>query len=148
MKHKNLILCLLSSLLLSLPWYSQFSGLILLVAFVPLLFIEHDYAINGKKYVIKYFALCFLLWNIFTTWWIYKATFFGAVGAVVGNSLQMILIFWLFHWVKKHTTPRVGYAILIACWLAWEWFYFDAEISWPWLVLGNGFATDLKLIQW
>ena len=148
MKNKNFILCLLSALLLSLPWYTSFSGIILLVAFVPLLFIEDDYARNEKKYVIKYFALCSILWNLFTTWWIYKATFFGAIGAVIGNSAQMILVFWLFHWVKKHTNQRVGYATLIACWLAWEWFYFDAEISWPWLVLGNGFAKDIQLIQW
>ncbi|MDR1054661.1 MAG: apolipoprotein N-acyltransferase [Prevotellaceae bacterium] len=148
MKHKNIILCLLSVLLLTLPWYAPFSELMLLVAFVPLFFIEDDYSRNNKKYVIKYFALCFLLWNAFTTWWIYKATFFGAVGAVIGNSLQMIVIFWLFHWVKKHTSERVGYTMLITCWLSWEWFYFDAEISWPWLVLGNGFAKDIQLIQW
>lgn len=148
MKHKNLILCLLSSALLSLPWYTPFSGLILLIAFVPLLFVEDDYVQNGKRYVIKHFALCFLLWNAFTTWWVCKATLFGGIGAVIGNSAQMILIFWLFHWVKKHTNQRVGYATLIACWLAWEWFYFDAEISWPWLTLGNGFAKDIALVQW
>lgn len=33
-------------------------------------------------------------------------------------------------------------------WIAWEKFYFNAEISWPWLVLGNAFAGDIKLIQW
>ena len=33
-------------------------------------------------------------------------------------------------------------------WIAWERFYFDAEISWPWLVLGNSFARSIGSIQW
>jgi len=33
-------------------------------------------------------------------------------------------------------------------WIAWERFYFDAEITWPWLVLGNAFAGSIKDIQW
>ena len=33
-------------------------------------------------------------------------------------------------------------------WIAWERFYFDAEISWPWLVLGNSFARTTWAIQW
>ena len=37
---------------------------------------------------------------------------------------------------------------LIIAWLAWEHFYFDAEISWPWLTLGNTLATSHYLAQW
>ena len=33
-------------------------------------------------------------------------------------------------------------------WIAWERFYFDAEISWPWLVLGNSFARSTWAVQW
>jgi apolipoprotein N-acyltransferase len=148
MIKRNLILALLSALLLSLPWFTPFSGLILLVAWLPLLLLEDGFSQRGDKGCWKYYALTFVLWNAVTTYWIYHATLFGAVGAVVGNSLQMFLIFALFRWVKRRTGKGTGYTFLVALWLAWEYFYFDAEISWPWLVLGNGFAKDVHLIQW
>jgi apolipoprotein N-acyltransferase len=148
MTKRNLLLSLLSAALLSLPWYTPFSGLLLLVAWLPLLALEDGFARRGARGCWKYYALTFVLWNLFTTWWIYRATLFGAVGAVLGNSLQMVVIFALFRWVKRRAGRSIGYTFLVALWLAWEYFYFDAEISWPWLVLGHGFAKDLPLIQW
>ncbi|MDR3366702.1 MAG: apolipoprotein N-acyltransferase, partial [Prevotellaceae bacterium] len=146
--RKHLLLTLLSALLLSLPWYESFSGLLLLVAFVPLLVVEHDFAVSHRRGFWKYAWLCLLLWNVATTWWIYNATLFGMVGAVIGNSAQMLLVLWLFHLIKRRAGSAIGYASLAALWLTWEWFYFDAEITWPWLTLGNGFAKDVKLVQW
>jgi apolipoprotein N-acyltransferase len=148
MIKRNLILAILSAVLLSLSWYTPFSGLLLWVAWLPLLALEDGFAQRGGRGCWKYYALTFVLWNLFTTWWIYRATLFGAVGAVLGNSLQMFLIFALFRWVKRRAGKSVGYAFLVSLWLAWEYFYFDAEISWPWLVLGHGFAKDIPLIQW
>jgi apolipoprotein N-acyltransferase len=49
---------------------------------------------------------------------------------------------------KAALGKSIGYTFLVVLWLAWEYFYFDAEISWPWLVLGNGFAKDIRLVQW
>ncbi|MDR0710758.1 MAG: apolipoprotein N-acyltransferase [Prevotellaceae bacterium] len=146
--RKHLLLTLLSALLLSLPWYEHFSGLLLLVAFVPLLVVEHDFAKSNRRGFWKYAWLCLLLWNAATTWWIYNATPFGMAGAFIGNSAQMLLVVWLFHVIKKRAGSAVGYAAFVSLWLAWEWFYFDAEITWPWLTLGNGFAKDITLVQW
>ncbi|MCL2097161.1 MAG: apolipoprotein N-acyltransferase [Bacteroidales bacterium] len=148
MLKRNLLLSLLSAVLLSLPWHAPFSGLILLVAWLPLLLVEEDFSRRSARGCWKYYTLTFIVWNIITTYWIYKATLFGAVGAIIGNSVQMVLIFALFRWVKKKTTNAIGYAFLVALWIAWEYFYFDAEISWPWLVLGNGFSKDIQLVQW
>ena len=148
MKFRYLVLSLLSATLLALPWYSAFSGLILLVAFVPLLVLERDFTLRKADGCWKYYTLTFLVWNAIATYWIYHATMSGAVGAIIGNTLQMCLIFALFRWVKKKTNNAIGYAFLVALWITWEWFYYDAEISWPWLVLGNGFAKDIHLIQW
>ena len=36
----------------------------------------------------------------------------------------------------------------IAFWLCWEWIHLNWEISWPWLTLGNAFASQISLIQW
>jgi len=147
-KLRYLLLSLLSAVLLALPWYTPFSGLLLLIAFVPLLVIEADFTFRKACGCWKYYALTFVVWNIIDTYWIYHTTLPGAIGAVIGNSLQQFLIIALFRWVKKKTGKMVGYAFLVALWVAWEAFYYNAEISWPWLVLGNGFAKDIHLIQW
>jgi hypothetical protein len=47
-KTSRFTLAILTSILLILPWYQQFSGIIILVAFIPLLFIE-DYIIKHRK---------------------------------------------------------------------------------------------------
>jgi apolipoprotein N-acyltransferase len=55
---------------------------------------------------------------------------------------------WLFHTVKRRLGPVGGYFSFILFWITWEYFYFNAEISWPWLTLGYGFAYNIRLIQW
>ncbi|MCL1973853.1 MAG: apolipoprotein N-acyltransferase [Bacteroidetes bacterium] len=145
---KNIGLSVLSALLFALPWRVPAAGWLLWFAFVPLLWLEADFRQRKERGCWIYYALTFLLWNVLTTYWIYRATLWGGVVAVVGNAFQMFLIFALFRWVKKKTTPPIGYIFLAALWIAWEYFYFDAEISWPWLVLGNGFGTTTFLVQW
>jgi apolipoprotein N-acyltransferase len=60
----------------------------------------------------------------------------------------MSLVFGLFRLSKKKFKGSLPYIFLAVTWIAWERFYFDAEISWPWLVLGNSFARSTWAIQW
>ena len=145
---KYIGLSLLSAILFSLPWRLPAVGWLLLFAFIPLFWIEADFAARKAKGGWKYYALAFLLWNAITTYWIYKATLWGGITAVVANAFQMFFIFSLFCLVKRKTTPKIGYTFLVALWIAWEYLYFNAEISWPWLVLGNGFSNTTFLVQW
>ena len=150
-KH-SLILAALSSLLLILPWLQQFSGVILFVAFIPLLVIEHNLyesRQNNKSIQIFIYAyLIFFIWNFATTYWIYNATIAGAIAAILLNSLFMALVIWLFHITHRLLGHRYGYFGLITYWTGFELLYLKADISWPWLNLGNGLAKDIKLIQW
>jgi len=141
-------LSLLSATLFSIPWLVPCCGWLLLLAWVPLLWIESDFEARKAKGCWKYYGLTFLLWNALTTYWIYQATLWGGIFAVIANAFQMFLIFALFRFVKRKTGTTVGYLFLTALWISWEYFYFDAEISWPWLVLGNGFANSTFLVQW
>ncbi|MEA2106169.1 MAG: apolipoprotein N-acyltransferase [Bacteroidota bacterium] len=151
-KANRFILVLLSSILLTLPWYQQFSGIIMLIALIPLLLVE-DYLYQSKKQnksvvLFGYAALTFSVWNILTTYWIYNATLIGAVAAVLVNTFLMATVFWMFHLTKRKLGVKFGQFALIVYWIGFEYFYLNAEISWPWLNLGNGLAKDIKLIQW
>jgi apolipoprotein N-acyltransferase len=150
-KKQRFLYAISSGLLLSLPWYQSFSGIFLWVAFLPLLFIEEYYATtfkNSKKEVFLYASLTFIIWNVTTTWWIVNATLVGFCAAVLVNTFLFSLVFWFYHITRKVAGNFIGRLSFIAYWTAFEYFYLNAEISWPWLNLGNGFANDIKLIQW
>lgn len=144
-KKFKLILFILFAILISVPFLVPHTAPLALIAFIPLLLAESFF--KGKMAWINFY-LPFLIWNLATTYWIYNATVAGAAAAVIANALQMSLIFMLFRWFKKRTNEKLGYMFLIIAWLAWEHFYFDAEISWPWLTLGNTLATSHYLAQW
>jgi len=90
-----------------------------------------------------------LAWNVLTTWWIWNASAPGAVGAFLANSLLMCFPWVLFRITKKKLGKPIGYTSLIAFWLCFEYIHLhDWGLSWPWLTLGNVFATHPSWIQW
>ncbi len=149
--RRNIILWILvitSALLLSIPFLVPGMGMISLVGFVPLLAAEHIAYTTSKRFFSLHYYTAFLLWNFITTYWIYNATLPGMIAAVVLNALQMAVIFRLFRFMKRVADGFLPYLFLVFAWVAWEQAYFNWEVSWPWLVLGNSFATSIKSIQW
>ncbi|NCA77873.1 MAG: apolipoprotein N-acyltransferase [Alphaproteobacteria bacterium] len=152
-KIHPVLLSLLSGVILSLAWPERgFPGL-LFIGFLPLLLAEENLYQNREK-TIKFSALIysypgFLLWNLLTTWWIVNSTFVGAALAIILNSLFMSIVFQAFHWTRKKLSGSpVGYLALISYWIALEYLHLNWDLNWPWLNLGNGFATWYKWVQW
>ena len=144
----------LSGILLSISWPSIGDfPFVLFVALVPMLFLENEIARSGKR-LFWYSYLGFVIWNFATSWWIYCVSeplatkFFTAGMAILCNALFMNCIFWLFHKTKKHVGAKQGYTGLVIYWISWEWFHMQWDLSWPWFTLGNGFANEVKWIQW
>ena len=59
-----------------------------------------------------------------------------------------MLAFMLFHTVSKRAHKALAYTLLVAGWIATEYWYTVGEFSFPWLLLGNGFANDTWAVQW
>ena len=151
MKKENILLwglTVLSAVLMSIPFLVPNTGFLSLIGLVPLLCMERIATILQKKRVWIYHYTAFVLWNAFTTFWVCNATVGGGLFAIFANAFQMSLIFGLFRLSKKKFSGSLPYIFLMVTWIAWERFYFDAEISWPWLVLGNSFAQSTWAIQW
>ena len=90
-----------------------------------------------------------LVWNVATTWWIWNASPPGAVGAFMANSLLMCFPWLGFKIAKKWLGSTTGYIALIAFWMCFEYIHLqDWGLSWPWLTLGNVFATHPEWVQW
>ena len=151
MKRDNILLCGLSALfavLMSIPFLIPHTGFIALIGMVPLLCMDRIATILEKKHVWIYHYAGFVLWNAITTFWVCNATIGGGLFAIFANAFQMSLIFGMFRLSKKRFNGALPYIFLACAWIAWERFYFDAEISWPWLVLGNSFARSIWAVQW
>ena len=151
MKKENMLLwglVVLFAVMMSVPFLIPHTGLIALFGLLPLLAMERIADQLEKKHIWLYHYSAFVLWNAITTFWVCNATIGGGIFAILANSLQMSLIFGLFRLSKKKFQGALPYIFLAVTWIAWERFYFDAEISWPWLVLGNSFARTTWAIQW
>lgn len=93
---------ILSALLLSTGWLGM-TGLTLLVAFVPLLWLsaERDGSRRAWWGMFGWALLTFVLWNAMTVWWIWYATPVGPIAATLASTFLNMLAFMAFHTVSK-----------------------------------------------
>jgi apolipoprotein N-acyltransferase len=147
---QRFLLSVLSGILFVPAWYTWGTGFILFIAFIPMLLVEQDLVKAGKnsrEFFLMPF-LSFFIWNLAATWWIKNASIAGAVVAILVNTTFMSIPFWLFSYTHRKLGNSFGYFSLLFYWIAFEYFYLNAEISWTWLNLGNGFANNIRFIQW
>ena len=157
---KHLILSLFSALLLSISWPTYGIPFFIFFALVPLLMMEHEISKFSKiknkgRLIFGLSYLCFVIWNIVTTGWLYGSknpdgshSILAVAIPVVVNSLLYSLVFQLYHWYKKIQGTYFGLVFFVAIWMAFEKFHLSWELTWPWLNLGNVFADYPKIIQW
>jgi apolipoprotein N-acyltransferase len=151
-KLPNWLLVLLGPALLWAGWpiHPAPLTLLLFIGWVPYLLLEQQLTLAGarKRQVFAYTYFYLLLWNAFTTWWVSYSTLGGGVTAVVLNALLMCLPLMAFRQTKKRLGNRVGYLLLPVFWIAFEQLHLTWDLTWPWLTLGNGFASTPYLVQW
>lgn len=80
-------------------------------------------------------------------WWVGEAQFVGLIFILLINSLLLALIFWLVSRTRKSLKISILFPFLII-WLGFEYFATWWDLAWPWLNLGNAFASSPKWIQW
>ena len=108
---------------------------------------SHQHKSPGFTF-FKYGYLAMLFWNLFTTWWVMYSTVPGGIAAVVFNALFMCAPLMAFYFTKKYLGRTIGYISFVIYWVAFEQFHLTWDLSWPWLTLGNGFATLNQWVQW
>ena len=95
-----------------------------------------------------YTYLTLFLWNILTTWWVYHSTSVGAVFMLLANALLMSIPFVLFRITRRAAGESWGFFGFVLYWIAFEYVHLNWDVSWPWLTLGNGFASFPEWVQW
>ncbi len=145
-KIHPLTLSILSGFLLFAAWpTSPFTALIF-IAWIPLLWIAENTPRRIPFFLHSYLAM--FIWNIGTTWWIWNASAGGAVGAIIANAFLMCIPLWGYHLFKYKFGSLIGYTSLVVFWMTFEYIHLNWQLSWPWLTLGNVFATNPHWVQW
>ena len=145
-------LAVLSGLLIAAAWPVRGLVPLAFVAFIPLLYLQDRIGDkeNPEKGSIFWLSfIAFVVWNGFTTWWVWKTTAFGTIAMIVLNSFFMTTVFWAYHFVKTRLYDnKKGYFLLIIFVLAFEYLNLNWQLNWHWLNLGNVFSQYNSCIQW
>ncbi|HXB09717.1 MAG TPA: apolipoprotein N-acyltransferase [Puia sp.] len=144
-KFHPFLLSLLSGLLLFAAWPVSPLTFLIFVAFIPLLWLERQ---GGRRF-FGWVYITMVTWNVAATWWVWNASEPGAIGAFLANSLLMCLPWIGFRAVRRRMGDGIGYTSLIVFWLSFEYIHLQNwGLSWPWLTLGNVFASSTSWVQW
>ena len=148
--QRKFLYVIISVLLLSAGWLGA-GGFTLLVALVPLLLISDSYSDSKRDWwsMAGWASLTFALWNVATVWWVWIATPIGPIAATIVSTFWNMVAFMLYHYVSKRAPKSVAYTVLAAAWVATEYLYIHTDVmSFPWLVVGNGFSGSPWAVQW
>jgi apolipoprotein N-acyltransferase len=146
--NKNILLAIASGLLLGMPFCIPQLFPLIFIAWIPLLRLEEKTINHQNPYLLfNYAFLSFLVWNILAYWWVGKAQITGVILIILINSLLLALIFWMISRSRKHLKISILFPFLII-WLGFEYFDTWWDLAWPWLNLGNAFASAPKWVQW
>ncbi|MFI5222225.1 MAG: apolipoprotein N-acyltransferase, partial [Bacteroidia bacterium] len=120
------------------------------MGFVPLLYLERKIRGNQEYSAVFYLytALSLFLWNACTTFWIWNASPEGAIAAFVINTLMMSLPFLVYHRIQLKENEQGALWAFVFAWIAFEYWHLNWQLAWPWLTLGNIFATVPSTVQW
>ncbi len=138
------------------------AGLMLALSYSPLPFPFPLMAIPGMIWLFRLTDLTrsaremayvaypgLVLWNLITTYWLMFATIAGGVAAILANSAIMTLPLMLIWHLRHRSLPLTATSLMVpAVWVTYEFLHFRWDLSWPWLSLGNSFATAPWLVQY
>lgn len=152
--YVRLLLSCLSGLLLFLAWVPSYFPFLIFFAFIPLFFISENIEKEQLRFPflqgMHYSFPALLVWNVLTTWWIWNSTPQGSVATFILNALLMSFIFGFWQWFRRlnRSSEILSPLFFITAWISFEFLHLHWDLSWPWLNLGNVFASTTQYVQW
>lgn len=138
-------LCIVSGLLLCLAWPTSLATVLIFFAWIPLLMVAQKPMRASRFFGLSFLTM--LIWNTGTTWWMWNSTDVGTIAAILFNSMLMTFPWWAYFKMKRYS-KWINHAILICCWMCFEYIHHNWQLCWPWLSLGNAFAQYTEWVQW
>ena len=149
MKFRNhFFLSIFSGLMLGISWPTYGLYFFIFFAFIPLISLVDNYRKQNNLTLTIFSFITFFTWNLITTYWLYYASFFGMLFAVIVNSALMSFVVFISLIFRKKLGDRLSVIFFVTLWICFEKFHLNWDFSWPWLNLGNVFSENTTIIQW
>ena len=148
-KHWNQkwVMALTAPVLLSLS-FPPFNASILQIPAFMVLF-QLSLLCETKREVTYYAYPSFVLWNLFSTYWLMMATVAGGLAAILANAaIMMIPLLIIRHLFKSALHPLLSALFAASTWVSYEFLHHNWDLAWPWLTLGNGWSNLTGVIQY
>jgi apolipoprotein N-acyltransferase len=158
---KNILLSLFSGLLLWLAWPPMhYTTVFLFFGLVPMLVamenIIKSTSTKKGKLIFNTTFLGFFVWNTLSIYWVYNSL--KTEGEIIAIPISLIpyalgpllmsTACWLYYRLRLATNRTFGLVGLVCFWIAYEYLHQSWDLSFPWMTLGNGFATMHQWVQW
>ena len=140
-------LTLTAPILLALS-FPPFNASILQIPAFVLLF-QLSLLCDTKREVVYYAYPSFVLWNLFSTYWLMMATVAGGLAAILANAAIMLIPLLIIRsFFKSECNPIPVSFFTAATWVSYEFLHHNWDLAWPWLTLGNGWSNLTGVIQY
>ena len=104
---------------------------------------------DTKRQTIYYAYPAFVLWNLFSTYWLMMATVAGGLAAIFANAAIMLIPLLIIRQLfRSENNLQLAAFISGAAWVSYEFLHHRWDLAWPWLTLGNGWANLTGAIQY
>ncbi len=104
---------------------------------------------DSNRRVIFYAWPSFVLWNLFSTYWLMMATVAGGAAAILSNAAIMLVPLLLIRSLfLSELNPFAASFFAASVWVSYEFLHHNWDLAWPWLTLGNGWSNLTGAIQY
>jgi len=150
--RNKVLLAVLSGVLLGFSYPPIPSGILAMVAFVPLFLVLGS--IDEYRQAFRYSYLTFFVFNLITLYWTGgfahgRDEYMMVAGGMLILAHPFFFILPVCAWMffKKYFGFKHALVAFPIFWVAFEYLHSLWEISFPWLTLGNTQTYDLAFIQ-
>ena len=153
-KRTERIFLILTGVLLALsfpPFPFPFQ-LLMFFAFIPYLTVLEKK--NNLLEINKATYLTFFVFSLFTLYWVGSWQKSADVFLMIAGGLLIFVnpVFFLipstlYYFASKITSQKIALLVFPFFWIGYEYIYMLGDLSFPWLVLGNGLSKFTSFIQ-
>jgi apolipoprotein N-acyltransferase len=143
MKNKTLII-LLACFALITGWQSSYFWVLLIIAFIPLVYLIEER--SKFKLFLVYFI--FVVWYGVSVFWVLDVNTEAAIAVWLIYPIFILVPFLIYKFTLKKYNYRIASFVFIATWLSIEYMHHNWGFGSPYMTLGNGLAGSIKVIQW
>lgn len=121
------------------------------ILFIPAFALFYSITIQSlheKWYVflVRVFFLGFVF-NVSVTFWLMGITWWESGLAYFGNSLTMLVPFFLTY-ILTRKNQHYFRAVFLTLWVLYEFLHSQWDFAWPWLTIGHVMGNMHYLVQW